>query len=588
MSNSASDHRAIYVRLIKYLRRHKTLFFIAVGFMALLALVQVGLAAILKPLVDQGLVEKTSQAAIWLPVQVFVLMVLRSIVGFLSNYSMMKVGRSVIRDLRSDIFARLIVLPTRFYDENSSSKLVSKLIYDVEQTAIATTDTLTALFRDSITAIGLIAWMLYLNWQLTLIGFACVPFVLLVTSYANKRFRKTSREIQDSMGDIANNVKEISIAHKVVKIYGGEAYESQRFANINRDNFRKNLRRGKVSAAIVPVTMMCVAPVFAFVLYIYLNYLSLDDGGAGEFISFLGAFMMLMSPLKQLAKINEKIQIGVTAAASVFRIVDTEPEPDAGQTSIEDCRGDIHFNDVSFQYLHDGDAVINNVNLQIKSGQRVALVGASGSGKSTIAALLMRFYAPDSGSITLDDLDVKQYRLTDYRSMISLVSQETVLFDDTVLNNIVYGDEEYDPVRLENALSASHVNEFIDKLPDGLSSIVGEHGLRLSGGQRQRIAIARAIYKNAPIIIMDEATSALDTKSERFVQEAMETLLAGRTAIIIAHRLTTIESADNIIVLQEGQVVEQGSHQQLLAKQGSYAELHRLQLTQEPVAQENA
>jgi len=581
MSNSDFDPTTIYVRLIGYLGRHKTLFIVAVIFMALLALVQVGLAAILKPLVNQGLVDQTKEAAFWLPVQIFCLMVARSVVGYLSNYSMMKVGRSVIRDLRSDIFARLVRLPSQFYDENSSSKLVSKLIYDVEQTAVATTDTLTALFRDSITAIGLISWMLYLNWKLTLIGFACIPFIVLVSSFTNKRFRKTSREIQDSMGDIANNIKEVSLANKVVKIYGGESYEIDRFSRTNSDNFRKNLRRAKVSAAIVPITMLCVAPVFAVVLYIYLNYLNVDGGGAGEFVSFLGAFMMLMSPLKQLAKVNEKIQVGVTAASSVFQIVDTEPELDTGQTPLDQCHGNIHFNNVSFSYLESGAAVIDGIDFSIKHGQRVALVGSSGSGKSTIATLLMRFYRPDDGAIELDGVNINDYRLADYRSMISLVSQETVLFDDTILSNIVYGTNEIDETRLQEALSASHVDEFIEKLPDGLQSIVGEHGLRLSGGQRQRIAIARAIYKRAPIIIMDEATSALDTKSERYVQDAMETLLEGRTAIIIAHRLTTIESADNILVLDTGKVVEQGTHAQLLQQQGAYAELHRLQLKEE-------
>ena len=578
MSNSDFDPTTIYVRLIGYIGRHKTLFLIAVVFMLLLAAVQVSLAAILKPLVNQGLVDQTKDAAFWLPIQIFCLMLARAIVGYLSSYAMMKVGRFVIRDLRSDIFARLVRLPNQFYDENSSSKLVSKLIYDVEQTATATTDTLTTLSRDVITAIGLIAWMLYLNWKLTLIGFACIPFIILVLGYTNKRFRKTSREIQDSMGDIANNIKEVSLANKVVKIYGGEEYEVNRFSQTNNDNFRKNLRRSKISAAIIPVTMLCVAPVFVVVLYIYLNYLNVGSGGAGEFVSFLGAFMMLMSPLKRLAKVNEKIQIGVTAANSVFQVIDTEPEIDDGQTTIKQCQGNIDFNKVSFNYTGNDANVINEIDFSIKQGQQVALVGSSGSGKSTIASLLMRFYRPNNGVIRLDGVNINEYRLTDYRSMISLVSQETVLFDDTVFNNIVYGADEIDDGRLQEALNASHVDEFIEKLPDGIQSVVGEHGLRLSGGQRQRIAIARAIYKQAPIIIMDEATSSLDTKSERYVQEAMETLVEGRTAIIIAHRLTTVESADNILVLDQGNVVEQGTHAQLLKQQGVYAELHRLQL----------
>ncbi|MGH1543666.1 MAG: lipid A export permease/ATP-binding protein MsbA [Arenicella sp.] len=581
MSKPQQDSRAIYARLIHYIGKHKTLFFTAVFFMVLLALVQVGLAAILKPIVNEGLVEQTARAAVWLPIQIFVLMTMRSIVGFLSNYSMAKVGRLVIKDLRTDVFAQLIRLPSHFYDKNSSSKLVSKLIYDVEQTAIATTDTLTSLVRDSLTAIGLVAWMLYLNWQLTLIGFACVPLVFAVTSYANRRFRKTSKDIQDSMGDIANNIKEAALGQKVIKIYGGQKQETARFKQTNSDNFQKNLKRATVSAAVVPVTMLCIAPTFALVLYIYLNYLGEGKDAAGEFVSFLGAFMMLMSPLKQLAKVNEKIQIGVTAAKSVFQIVDAEAEQDSGHIPLQHCTGHLDFAGVGFQYLPKTTPVIDGIDFSIKAGQRVALVGASGSGKSTIATLLMRFYRADTGSIKLDGVDINDYVLSDYRNMISLVSQETVLFDDTVRNNIVYGCVDTDDdERLQTAMKAAHVDEFINKLPEGLSTMVGEHGLRLSGGQRQRIAIARAIYKNAPIIIMDEATSALDTKSERFVQDAMETLLADRTSIIIAHRLTTIESADQILVVHQGKLVEQGTHKELLDAQGFYAELHHLQKTQ--------
>lgn len=586
MPDVQQDNLAIISRLVRYIGQHKRLFFIAVVFMVLLALVQVRLPAILETIVNDGLVEQSVQAIRWLPIEIFLLIVARSLCGYMSSYLMSKVGRLVIRDLRKDVFANLVRLPSQYYDKNSSSKLVSKLIYDVEQTAIATTDTLTSLVRDSLVAIGLIAWMMYLSWQLTLIVFACAPLIMLVTSYANRRFRKTSRDIQDSMGDIANNVKEAAVAQKVIKIYGGQEEEISKFENTNTDNFIKNLRRARVSAAIVPVNMLCIAPAFALVLYIYLNYLSDGSDAAGEFVSFLGAFTMLMSPLRQLAKVNEKIQIGITAANSVFAIVDTVPEKDEGTLSLTECRGDITFDNVGFRYLQDSDLVIDGINFSVSAGQRVALVGASGSGKSTIATLMMRFYAPDSGKICLDGHDINDIQLNDYRSMISLVSQETVLFDDTIRSNIVYGSlEQQDESRLTMALAAAHVDEFVDQLPNGLETVVGEHGLRLSGGQRQRIAIARAIYKNAPIIVMDEATSALDTRSERLVQDAMETLLEGRTSVIIAHRLSTVENADQILVVQKGRIVEQGKHSELLQQQGVYAELQRLQIKQESVDQ---
>jgi len=490
---------------------------------------------------------------------------------------MYKVGRLVIRDVRADLFDKFIRLPSRFFEENSSAELVSKLIYDVEQTANATTDTLTNLVRDVFTAIGLICWMLYLNWQMTLVGFICVPFVVMITSYANKRFRRTSREIQDSMGEIANSIKEVAVAQKIVKIYGGEEFETKRFAKTNANNLKRNLRRAKVSAGLVPATMITIAPVFALVLYVYLNHFTEGSGAAGKFVSFLGAFVMLMSPLKRLAKVNEKIQVGLTAANSVFQIVDSKPEVDGKADELDQANKTIEsiaFENVGFHYLDESQRVLNGINFTVKGGEKVALVGASGSGKSTIASLLMRLYAPSKGSILLNGKDIQSKGLQQYRERISFVSQETILFNDTIKANIAYGAEEVDADRLALALKAGHVDEFVGKLPDGIDTLVGEQGLRLSGGQRQRIAIARAIYKDSPIIIMDEATSALDTQSEKLVQQAMNELMLGRTSIIIAHRLSTIRDADSILVLQDGQVVEEGDHEALLKKGGVYTALN--------------
>ena len=399
-----------------------------------------------------------------------------------------------------------------------------------------------------------------------------------ITRYSNSRFRKTSKEIQDSMGGIADTVKEASIGHKVIKVYSGQKQEIENFGRANGFNLEQNLKRARVSSAIVPITLLAVGPAIALILYIYLNYLRIGPEAAGQFTSYLSACIMLMSPLKRLTKVNEKIQIGITAANSVFSVIDAKPERDEGLLPLHTTSGHMVFNNVSFRYEDDEQAILKNISFEIRPGKRVALVGPSGSGKSTITNLMLRFYQPQEGTITLDGHDITELRLKDMRDQIALVSQETTLFDDTIRRNIMYGmlDDENDE-RLIGAIEGAHVDEFLNELPEGLETLVGESGLRLSGGQRQRIAIARAIYKNAPILILDEATSALDNKSERFVQEALEALMKDRTSLVIAHRLTTIESADEILVLDGGEIVEQGSHSKLMRRNGLYAELHRAQ-----------
>ncbi|MCL4136571.1 UNVERIFIED_CONTAM: hypothetical protein GTU68_030337 [Idotea baltica] len=492
---------------------------------------------------------------------------------------MAKLGRVVIFDIRQDIFSNLITLPTTFFDKNSSSKNVSKLIYDVEVTAVATTDTLTVLFQDTVKAIALICWLVYIDWRLTLIFIVSMPILVYVTRYSNKRFRRTSKDIQDSMGGIADNVKEISIGQKVIKVFAGQNQEIENFTNANALNLKQHLKRARVSSAIVPVTILAVAPAIAIILHIYMNYLRVGPEAAGEFTSYLSACIMLMSPMKKLAKVNERIQIGITAANSVFNVIDAESETDTGTVPLHTTNGHLKFENVDFAYEGSDDSpVLTNISFDIQPGKRIALVGPSGSGKSTLTALILRFYKPQSGSITLDGHDISDVVLKDLRNQVALVSQDTTLFDDTIGRNIMYGMlDQYDEARLQSAIEAAHVDEFIDELPEGLDTLVGEQGVRLSGGQRQRIAIARAIYKNAPILILDEATSALDNKSERYVQDALETLMQGRTSLVIAHRLSTIESADEIVVLDQGEIVEQGPHRKLLKKGGMYTELHQAQ-----------
>jgi len=575
-----SDFNAIQVfkRLLEYLWRHKKLLALAVMFMILTALTEASFAALIEQVVNDGFVNAKEWHLKWLGLVVLGVVVLRAVLGYLANYSMARLGRYVVHEIRGDIFANLITLPTTYFAKNSSSKNVSKLIYDVEATATATTDTLTIMFKDTVVTAALVFWLFYLDWRLTLIFLFSVPMIYGITRYSNSRFRKTSKEIQDSMGGIADTVKEASIGHKVIKVYSGQKQEIENFGRANGFNLEQNLKRARVSSAIVPITLLAVGPAIALILYIYLNYLRIGPEAAGQFTFYLSACIMLMSPLKRLTKVNEKIQIGITAANSVFSVIDAKPERDEGLLPLHTTSGHMVFNNVSFRYEDDEQAILKNISFEIRPGKRVALVGPSGSGKSTITNLMLRFYQPQEGTITLDGHDITELRLKDMRDQIALVSQETTLFDDTIRRNIMYGmlDDENDE-RLIGAIEGAHVDEFLNELPEGLETLVGESGLRLSGGQRQRIAIARAIYKNAPILILDEATSALDNKSERFVQEALEALMKDRTSLVIAHRLTTIESADEILVLDGGEIVEQGSHSKLMRRNGLYAELHRAQ-----------
>ncbi len=571
--------RATLLRLMSYLFRHKFLLCVAIVFLMATGAIEASFVKSIDTILKSGFLNGDDWFVRWSGMLLMGVLAARAITGYIGNYTMAKAGRLVIFELRRDIFGNMISLPSPYFDKNSSAQTISKLIYDVETTSVAITDTLSIMFRESFKAIGLIAFLFWSEWRLTLIFLLVVPLVVLVAAYTNKRFRKTSKQIQGSMGGIGHTVKEAVIGHKVIKVYNGQAQEAENFARANEFNLQQNLKRAKVSAGLVPLTMILVAPAIALILYIFLNYLRTGPESVVQFSTYIMACLALMSPLKRLAKVNEKIQVGVTAADSVFEVIDEKPEVDEGEELLGNIQGSIAFEGVEFKYRDDDDApVLENIDFSIKPGERVALVGSSGSGKSTITSLILRFYKPQQGRILIDGIDVNQLCLKGLRSQFALVSQETTLFDDTIGRNIMYGMvDEYDEQRLQAAIKAAHVDEFLSELPLGIDTMVGEGGLRLSGGQRQRVAIARAIYKNAPILILDEATSALDNKSERYVQDALETLMKGRTSMVIAHRLSTIESADKIVVLERGRIVEQGSHKRLLKKGGVYAELHKAQ-----------
>ncbi len=583
----ATEHGSLqlYRRLLSHVVPYRGIFAGAVVAMAISAAMEASFAALIKDIMDRGLVTPDADFIKLIPWLIVGVILIRSIAGFIGSYCMSWVGRKVVFDLRQLVFDRLIRLPSSYYDDHSSALLVSKLIYDVERTATATTDALTLVTKDAFTAIALIAWMLYLDWKLTLVFFIFAPLITVAVRIASKRFRKTSERIQDSIGSISHVAKEAVIGERIVKTYGGQSFELDNFSKANQRNRRQEMKRAVVSAAMTPsITLMVGLPI-AIIISLVIGRSGAGAVTAGMFTSYLATVLLLMSPLKRLAKVNEKIQMGVAAANSVFSLADQPPEIDTGTRTLENVQGRIEYKQVSFQYHRSNLAVLRNLSMMIEPGQTVALVGASGSGKSTITSLLLGFYRPTEGVITIDDIDLRDIRLDSLRQNMAIVAQDTILFDETIRNNIIYGHVgDVSEERLNRAVRAAHVAEFTERLADGLDTYVGEQGLRLSGGQRQRIAIARALFKDPPILIFDEATSSLDAVSERLVKEATEQLLRDRTTLIIAHRLSTIESADRILVLDKGQIVEQGRHQELFEQNGLYTRLYRSQIQEHRLA----
>lgn len=571
------DGTTVYRRLLRYVKPYWKMFVLATVGMIIFAGTEAAFARIIQPLFDDGFVKKDPEVLQWIPLVIIGIFAVRIVGSFLSDYGMNYVARSVIRDLRQKIFRQLLRLPVSYYDTHSSGMLMSKMVYDVEQLAEASSSVVTALIRDTLTIIALLVMLMYYSIELTLILFAVTPLLAWLVVYVSRRFRKLSHRIQHSMGDVSSVSEETIEANREIKIFGGQDYETRQFNDINEHNRSQFLKLAITNALSSPIIQFIVAIAFALMVYFAFSL----DMQVGEFGSYLTAMLLLMQHAKKLTAINASLQRGIAAAQSVFKFIDEIPETDTGNNTLAQVKGEIQFRQASFKYQTEAEPVLHNIDLDIKAGETVAFVGRSGAGKTTLVSLLPRFYNLSSGTIQVDGYNITDLSLENLRSHIALVSQHVTLFNDTIAHNIAYGAlESATEEDIIHAAKAAHAIEFIEKLPDGMQTMVGENGVLLSGGQRQRLAIARAILKNAPILILDEATSALDTESERYIQSALDELMRNRTTLVIAHRLSTIEGADKIVVMDKGRVVEQGSHQALLAKGGHYAALHQMQFTE--------
>lgn len=578
--------RELYLRLLAYVRPYWKAFVAALVCMGLASLAEPVFPAIMKSLLDNGF-SSANGPWDWLfyPLAIMGIFLVRAVLGFVGDYLMSWVSNNVVAELRQAMFARMVRLPTSYYSDNLSGRLMSRIAYDVSGVAGAATNALTSLIKDTLSIIGLLVWLLWLNWQLTLITLSVVPFIAVVVRVFSKRLRSVARGQQESMGRITQVLQETIEGHKVVKIFGGQAYEEERFYQSVREQRRLSMRATMASAAQSPLVQFFAAAGVAIIMGVALKQASSDQTTVGSFVSFVTAMLMLMAPLKRVTDVNAPIQRGLAAAESVFSLIDESTEENLGKEEIGRARGLVEFVGVNFTYPGADRAALNDVSLIVRPGECVALVGPSGSGKTTVANLLPRFYQLESGEIRVDGHRLQDIRLDSLRDNIALVSQDVVLFNDTLGANIAYGgkrDASLEEIRA--AAKAAHALEFIDALPDGLNTMIGENGVKLSGGQRQRLAIARALLKDAPILILDEATSALDTESERHVQAALDELMRGRTTLVIAHRLSTIERADRIVTLAHGQKMEEGSHAELLAQEGLYARLYRMQKAEEGAA----
>ena len=565
-------------RFLQYLKAYKVPFVFAIIGMIGYSAVDTFVFSQLQPMIDESLGNNDKDYLRMAAYAIVPLFLLRGVFNFLGSYTLNWIGAQVVMRMRQQLFDKYIHLPVSFHDNHAVGGLISKVTYDTEQVANASGKALLTLVREGALVIGLLCVMFYYSWQLSLIFLLIGPIVAVIVSIVSKRFRIVSKSIQKSMGNLTSSVEQAVKGHKVVIMFGGQEIEQKRFKQKNNHNRQQSMKLHVTSILSVSSIQVIASIALAVVLFIASTPGMLEKLTAGVFINVVFCMVMLLKPLKQLTTINNQFQKGMAACASIFEILDEADEKDKGKVKVERATGKIEFDDVTFSYPGKQTPALSNVSFKANPGQSIALVGRSGSGKSTISSLLTRFYVPQEGEIRLDDKPLNDIDLKNLRAQFAVVSQNVTLFNDSIANNIAYGARENVSRKdIENAAKMAHVEEFLSNLPDGLDTVIGENGLMLSGGQRQRIAIARAILAEAPILILDEATSALDTESERLIQDALETLQKRCTSIVVAHRLSTIENADCIMVVEQGRILEKGKHNELLEKGGHYAQLHALQ-----------